>query len=298
MNFEIPLEPAKGRPAFIARARERLEEILEHKPLKLLELHGAELLPEWQRRRMIPRRPKFREAMGKVLGAMLEHTDLVSARVGAPRSDGNVTPPGQQGPEGRETESGLVAATGCSITQVRRVISAAVRAGYLLGPRRGPDGHMLPGPSGKRYQRVQEYRDHLTGAKRYSAHRVVYVFTDKFFERLRLAKDWKAERKAAVARRDERRQRMYPGALLEGRERLLSARHGSREKRPHGVAGSPTRAVGATAVTSPTPTVDGSENAARLVQALMHGLRNKHPEWGLPLIRAEAERLARSGRLR
>lgn len=298
MNFEIPLEPAPGRPAFIARARERLEEILEHKPIRLLELHGAELLPAWQRRRLVPRRPKFREALGKVTGAMLEHMDCVTARVGSPRSDGNVTPPGQQGPKGREAEAGLRLDTGCSIQQIRRVIRALERAGYLRGPRRGADGHMLPGPSGKRYQRVQEYKDAATGETRYSAHRVVYVFTDLFFERLRLGPDWAAERKAASARRAERRDRMYPGALLEGRERLRGARHGSREKRPHGAAGAPTRVVGAPLVTSPTPTVDGSENESRNVQALLHSLRNMHPDWGLPRLRAEAERLARLGRLR
>lgn len=297
MNFSIPLEPAAGRPAIISRVRERHEQILEHKPLRLLELHGAELLPAWQRRRMVPRRPEFREAAGKVIGAMLEHADCITKRVGSPRSDGNVTPPAQQGPEGREQEFGLIVDSGCSITQVRRVISAYVRAGYLMGPRRGPDGKMLPGPSGKRYQRVQEYTDAVTGAKRYSAHRVVYVFTDLFFERLGLAKDWADESKAAVDRRDERRQRMYPGALLEGRERVRSMRHGSREKRPHGAPGAPTRAVGAPAVTTPAPTIDAAENAARLVQMIMRGLRQKHPDWGAERLRAAAEALERSGRL-
>jgi len=281
MNFSIPLEPAKGRPAFIARARERHEEILEHKPLKLLELHGAELLPEWQRRRMVPRRPAFREAAGKVIGAMLEHMDCVTARVGAPRSDGHVTPPGQQGTIGHEDEAGLVHDTGCSITQVRRVISA----------------YVLPGPSGRRYQRVEKYWSAATGTWAYTAHRVVYVFTPLFFERLRLAADWADEQKAAVVRRAERRQRMYPGALLEGRERVRSLAHGSREKRPHGAPGSPTRAVGATAVTMPTPTTDAAENSARLVAMILRGLRQKHPEWGLERLRAEAEALERSGRL-
>jgi hypothetical protein len=309
VNFAIPLEPAKGRPAFIARARERHEERLEHKPLKLLELHGAELLPEWQRRRLVPRRPKFREAAGKVIGAMLEHMDMVTARVGVPRGDGYVTPPGQQGPEGHEDDFGIAKDSGCSIQQVRRVIAAYVRAGYILGPRRGPDsvdatgkrqyGKMLAGPSGRRYQRVQEYTDPVTKEKRYHAHRVVYVFTDLFFERLALAKDWADDSKAASARRAERRQRMYPGPLLAGRERVRSIRHGSRESRPQGAPGAPTRAVGAPpAPTAPTPTPDELANAARLVQALMHGLRNKHPEWGLERLRAEAEALARTGRLR
>lgn len=298
MNFAIPLVPAPTRPAIIARARERLEEILERKPLKLLELHGAELLPAWQRRRLVPRRPEFREAAGRVIGAMLEHWDVVSHRVGAPRGDGHVTPPAQQGPEGREDEFGLAMESGCSVQQVRRVIYAWVRAGYLRGPRRGADGHMLPGPSGRRYQRVQEYRDAETGERRYCAHRVVYVFTPLFFERLRLTKDLKLEQASAAARAAERRARLYPGALLAGRELVRGARHGSRETRPHAQPGAPTRAISGPAVTAPPAAgVDASENAARLVQMIMRGLRSKHPEWGLERLRAEAEALERSGRL-
>jgi hypothetical protein len=298
MNFAIPLQPAKGRPAFISRARERHEELLEHKPLRLLELHGAELLPRWQQRRMVPRRPEFREAAGRVIGAMLEHLDTASGRVGAPRGDGYVTPPAQQGPEGREDEFGIAVEAGCSIQQVRRVIGAYVRAGYLHGPRKGPDGHMLPGPSGRRYQRVEKYWSEETGEWQYCAHRVVYVFTPLFFERLRLGKDWRAEQAAAAARRKARRERLYPGALLEGRDRVRGMRHGSRETRAHGVPGAPTYAISPSP--SPAPRaggVDAETNAARLVQLILRGLRNKHPDWPPERLRAEAEALERRGRL-
>jgi hypothetical protein len=299
LNFATPLQPAKGRPAVIGKFRERLEEILERRPRKLLELHGGELLPEWQRRRLIPRRPGFRENFGKVIGVMLEHFDLLSRRVGAPRSDGNVTPPAQQGPDGREDDFGIAVESGCSIQQVRRVIRAAVHAGYLRGPRKGQDGKMLRGPDGRGYQRVEEYTDAVTGKRCYHAHRVVYVFTPLFFERLGLdmVKRLEREQAAASKRRAERRQRMHPGPLLAGRELARGMRHGSREERRQGAAGAPTRAI----ADAPAPRgplgVDAAENASRLVALIMRGLRNKHPDWPAARLRAEAEALERSGRL-
>lgn len=300
MNFAIPLAPSPGRPEFIGYVREHLEWVLEHDPVRLLELHGAELLPRWQRKRVISRRPSRLQSYGKVGGALLERMDLITKRVGNPRSDGNVTGPAQQGPKGRETEFGLIVDTGESITKVRRVINDFVRAGFLRGPRKGADGKMVRGASGRAYQRVDEYTHKPTGARRYCAHRVVYVFTDKFFERLGPAvfKRWKREQAAAVQRREERRQRMHPGPLLAGRERVRGMRHGSRETRGHAQPGAPTHAISGQAAMSPPPlSADAEANAARLVQALMHGLRNKHPEWGLERVRAEAERLGRSGRL-
>jgi len=296
MNFAIPLQPAPNRPLTIGDCRARLEYLLEHEPWKFLELHGSEGLPRWQQRRMVSRHRSRLEAIGKVSGAMLEHTDLESYRVGAPRSDGNVTAPGQQGTKGHESEAGLVHDTGLSITRVRRAIRDLVRAGYMYGPRVGPDGRMLPGPSGKRYQRVVEYTDPKTGEKRYAAHRVVYVFRDLFFERLgtKIADRMKLERSDAVRRRAERRARLYPGPLLAAREHGRAMRHGSRETRPHDAPGVPTHVGAPTAPTAPTYP-DGI--SAQLVQAVMLGLRNKHPDWGRPRLEAEALALLRRRRL-
>lgn len=292
MNFSIPLQPAEHRPLFIGDAIARLEYVVTHEPWKLLELHGSEGLPRWQQKRIVTRQRKFLENFVKVMKAMLERHELESGRVGRPRSDGHVTPPGQQGTEGHEREAGLVADTGLSITQLRRVIYACTRAGYLLGPRRGPDGRMLVGPSGKRYQRVKEYTDTRTGKIGYKACRVVYVLTDLFFERLgkKISERRELERADAARRRAERRARMYPGPLLAARENLRGMRHGSRETRHHGAPGAPT-SVGAPEAPERRTYPDGIHPNS--VHAVMLGLRNKHPDWGRPRLEAEALALLR-----
>lgn len=300
MNFQLAVPLVGNRPAVIGKARGRLCDWLERHPLRLRELHGTQLLPRWQARRMTPRRPERREAIGLTLGAMLEHMDLVTKRVGTPRGDGYVTPPGQQGPN--ETEGGLCLETGLSITRLRRAISTAVRIGWLRGPRRGPDGKYLRGPSGTRYQRIEEYDDvrpgAKPGAKRYHAHRVVYVFTDEFFAALDMTKDIERESGRASQRRTEARARLYPAALLAGRELMRGMRHGSREERPHGAHAAPTRAVSPQAGTVGPLDVDAAENAARLVATLKHRLRERHPDWGAARLEAEAQAIARAQRPR
>lgn len=300
MNFQLATPFVPNRPAVIGKARERLCDWLENHPLRLRELHGTQLLPRWQARRMTPRRPERREAIGLTLGAMLEHMDLVSKRVGNPRGDGYVNAPGQQGPN--ETEGGLSLETGLSITRLRRAISTAVRIGWLRGPRRGPDGKYLRGPSGTRYQRIEEYDDTrpgaLPGAKRYHAHRVVYVFTPAFFEALGMTKDIEREAGRAADRRAEARRRLYPAALLAGRELVRGMRHGSREERPHGAAAAPTRAVSSQPGTAAPLGVDAAENAARLVATTKLRLRERHPDWGAARLEAEAMALIRATRPR
>jgi hypothetical protein len=240
---------------------------------------------------MTPRRPSCREAIGRTLVAMLERMDLLSKRVGTPRSDGYVLPPGQQGPKGRELDFGLVHDTGLSITKVRRAISEAVRAGWLLGPRKGPDGRYLPGPSGKRYQRVEEYTDHATGEKRYCAHRVVYVFTRKFFEAISMTAQLERAQAAAQQRKTGRAGRFYAAALLKGRDLVRGMRRGSREERPRNAPATPVSVGAAPAGTAGPPGIDAAENAARTLAALRLGLRQKHPDWGAERLTAEARRL-------
>lgn len=289
MNFELAIPLVDGRPKILRDAADKLCDALERRPLRLAEIHGAQLLPSWQRRRMTPRRPERREALGRVLTAMLEHCDLVSLRVGTPRSDGFVTAPGQQGPKGRELEGGLVRETGLSITRVRRAISTAVRAGWLRGPRRGSKDNRQP---------VTEYTN-AAGDRAWAAHRVVYVFTAMFFRAVGIqTHKLERERAFAVKRRDERRGRLYPAALLAGRELVRGMGHGSREKRPYGVAGGPTPGVSKSAGPSGALAVDDAENEARLVATYKIRLRERHPDWGAARLEAEARAHARALRPR
>jgi hypothetical protein len=274
----LPVPDVAGRPAVLTEAGDRWVKALERRPLRFLELHGAELLPEWQRRRMTPRRRERLEALALVGLALLRFADLVSYRIGAPRSDGYVTPPGHEE---------LARLTGLTLTRLRRAIRDMVRAGYLRGPRRGSKLNRQP---------VTEYTN-AKGERAYCAHRVVYVLTDKFFERLGLGPRMARERTLAVARRAAHR-RIYAGALLEGRELAKGLRHGSREKRFPGAPGTPTRAVGAPAGPAPLVSVDAAENAARLVAGLKLRLRERHPDWGAARLEAETERIVRSTRPR
>lgn len=304
MNFTLAQPLLDTRPKVLRDIGDRLCELLEHKPLKLHDLHGTKLLPRWQARRMTPRRPELREAIGLVARAMLEHTDIDSKRVGAPRSDGRVVPPGQQGRKGHEDEAGLVWETGLPITRVRRAIGTMVRIGWLRGPRKGPDGHFLPGPSGKRYQRVEEYDDvrpgAKPGAKRYHAHRVVYVFTDEFFAALGkdIVEKFAEAQADSAKRRAERRARLYPAALLAGRELHQGMRHGSRETRPPGAPGAPARAVSPPVVTRQPSSTDAAENAARRTATLKIRLRERHPDWGAAKIEATAAAIVHATRPR
>lgn len=200
VRTELTVPTPAGLPLFLLQARERLARLIPF-PLRFLELHGAELLRPAERRRMEPRRMARREAINLVGASMLGHTDLVSLRVGSPRADGSVNPPGQLA---------LAAETGLSLTRLRRAIRDGVTAGY--------------------WTRTQPRLKYITadGEAAWSSYRVIYRFTDRFFHRLGLAKRLTRERQRAAERCGQRR-RIYALALLEARARFRKVRGAPRQ---------------------------------------------------------------------
>lgn len=184
-----------GLPKILEVAAERLQRLIRF-PLRFTELHGSEVLRPSERRRMEPRRLPRRESINLVGAALLRRTDLVTLRVGTPRGDGQVTPPGQVK---------LAAETGLSLTRLRRALRDGIRAGYWT-----------------RTQPRLKYTNQ-EGLPAWAAFRVIYKLTDKFFARLGLGKRLDRERKAAAERAGQRR-RIFALALLEARDRLRAFR--------------------------------------------------------------------------
>lgn len=274
LNTGLLVPLAAGRPAILREAADRFCKAIEHSPRRFLELHGAQLLPQWQRRHMTPRMPSRREALGRVVRALLEHTDLVSLRVGTPRTDGHVTPPGQHVIKADGSESGLSVETGLPLTRLRRALRDLRRAGYITGPGRGSNVK----------QPVMQYTN-AAGERAYCAFRVIYTFTVKFFERLGMDRRLERQRTMASERR-RARARVYAGALLDGRDAARGMRTGSRETRRRDDAGAPTRAL---ATRRPPAALTDADHATLLTVKL--GLRRKHPDWGPERLDAEAKRL-------
>lgn len=191
IRTELVIPAAANLPKILDAARERLARLLSY-PLRFTELHGSDMLPAREARRMEPRRMPRREAINLVGAAFLKHTDVVSLRVGSPRPDGSVTPPGQI----RLTEE-----TGISMSRLRRAIRDGVRAGYWT-----------------RHQPRLRY-SRQDGAYAYCAFRTIYRLTDRFFVRLGLGKRLVKERQRAAERAGGRR-RIYALALLEARDQL------------------------------------------------------------------------------
>lgn len=182
-----------GLPKILSAAAERLARIINF-PLRFTELHGSDMLRPAERRRMEPRRMPRRESINLVGAALLRHTDVASLRVGSPRADGQVTPPGHVK---------LAEETGLSLTRLRRALRDGVRAGYWT-----------------RTQPKVKYTN-AEGSQAWAAFRVIYRLTDRFFARLGLGRRLERERKAAAERAGERR-RIYALALLEARDRVRS----------------------------------------------------------------------------
>jgi hypothetical protein len=151
-----------------------------------------------ERRRIEPRRMQRREAVNLVGAAFLKHADVVTLRVGSPRADGSVTPPGHDR---------LAEETGLSLTRLRRAIAEGVRAGWWTAsqPRlryRGADGEWA-----------------------YAAFRVIYRLSEKFFRVLGLGPKLQRERVKASERLGQRR-RIYALALLAARDSFRTLRRG------------------------------------------------------------------------
>ena len=191
-----------GLPWLLREAEDRIGRLVTH-PLRFAELHGSEMLPARERRRMEPRRLSRLLAIDVVTRALLRGMDLVSLRVGKPLPNGHVAPPGQEE---------LARETGLSVVRIARVIRDGRRAGWWTA-----------------HQPRLEYTDQ-NGEKAYCAFFSVYRFTEKFFRRLGLAKRLEKERKAASERASGRR-RIFAHALLDARDRLRNMRHTKRAPR-------------------------------------------------------------------
>jgi hypothetical protein len=126
------------------------------------------------------------------------------------------------------------------------------------------------------------------GERAWCAHRVVYVVTAKLFERVGLGPRLERERAAAAGRRAARGERIYAGALLRGREGLRAVARAMGGKRNHAHGGP---LPGHASALPQTP--DQVASDAQLVQRVMLGLRQKHPEWGRERLEAEALALCR-----
>ena len=166
-----------GRAEALERWRERLEERITSRCVvdNFPELHGAELLPKCEWHRIVRRRRERLDAIRRVLAVLLERSDVLTGRIGTQRSGGGWT---------GLTQTWIGDAAGLSLTRTRRALSDLVRADYLRGPRRGPDGKMARGPSGRVHQPVLAYRDPKTGEHRWRAYAVVYVITPLLWRRL------------------------------------------------------------------------------------------------------------------
>lgn len=200
LSIGLTVPDVVNAPKILAAARDRLAALLKH-PLRFVELHGSELLRPAERRRMEPRRLSRREAVYLVGAALLHHADVVTLRVGAPRGDGHVTPPGHEK---------LAELTGLSLTRLRRALREGIRAGYWTAT-----------------QPRLRYRN-AAGDWAYAAFRVVYRLAERFFARLGLGRRLAKERiKAAERLRDRRR--IYALALLGARDARLKTRRGSRD---------------------------------------------------------------------
>ena len=266
-------------PEILKRAIERCARMATGKVTDFIELVGGELLPKWQRRRIPKRRRERLEAIVLTAQALMKHVDLLNLRVGAPRgaaplsADAEdvryVNPPGQ---------AKLCEETGLSITRLRRAIKDLRLAGYILGPAKGRKENR---------QRRIEYVG-TDGKKGWSACRVVYVLTRKFFERLDLAR--RLEKEQADAYQRARAGRPSSGALLAAREHRRGWKAGSRETRPRGAPGAPTPAVARpTSHAGPM-----AEDTARNLIGVQLAIRGAHPDWDPDRVRAKAlERLKR-----
>jgi len=198
--LELLIPAVANAPKILAAACERLRKLLTH-PLRFTELHGSEMLRPSERRRVEPRRGERREAIFLVGSALLHYADVLTLRVGSPRGDGLVTPPGHDK---------LAEITGLSLTRLRRAIHDGRAAGYWDST-----------------QPVLRYKNAI-GDWAYASFRVVYRLTEKFFKRLGLGPKLARERvKAAERARD--RTRIHPLALLQARELVRASKAGSRE---------------------------------------------------------------------
>lgn len=270
-RLELAKPAAAGVPLLLTEnLPDRLWRLVTH-PLAFKELHGSQLLPRHEARRMTPRRIERREAMYLLGCALGKRYDLVSARIGSPRSDSFLTTDGELGygpnksqryvnAPGQEGEDGLCADTGLTVTRLRRAIGEYRALGWLTSS-----------------QRVVEYRKN--GELRYYACRVVYVLTPKFWADLGLSEKVTKARRAACKRAGHR-------------ERIYAVRphanQGGRRKREREIKGHWRDAEARARAATEAAEQDANERRALLRRQME--IRALHPEWSAEQVRAAAAR--------
>lgn len=217
VDFDRGLERVRAalstRPPYLGRVFERFYEWVRRRPLRFVELHGAQGLTRADRRRLEARLTLRLQAYVLVVGALLVWMDLPSLRSGKLVAGERVFGLGQEH---------LAEVTGLSLTRLRRAIADLVAAGYLTWK-----------------QPIARYvKPGAPGGVGHAAWFAIYRFELRFFERLQLDGALAKNRRRAVERRANR-VRIYAASLLRAREALRRARQHLR--RPLEVIGQPTR---------------------------------------------------------
>ena len=198
-----------ARPPFLRDVFERWIEIIELQPKRMTELHGLQLIPTYaERRRVEPRLPARRKAIGLVVGALLIEFDLCSLRSGYRRGDGEWSGRGHEW---------IAELTGLTCRRIRRAIFDLKLAGYLTSKQ--PIEPYLP--DGK--TRLEDLK--------YLAHFSIYRFELRWFERISYDGRLKRERGAAIERR-KNRGRLYSASLVRARHALRKLRTQNSPARP------------------------------------------------------------------
>jgi hypothetical protein len=184
-TLDLARPAPEGLPLILAvDAPKKLEKLVTD-PLSFRELHGSQLLPRREARRMTPRRPERRIAMYKVGVTLMRHYDRVSGRCGTPRGDSYALPDGSLQRHviapGQEGEHGLAAESGLSLTRFRRALGEYLRLEWVTWS-----------------QRVVEYRN-KAGERCFYACRSVYTLTAKFWKAIGLDRKIARERRQASA---------------------------------------------------------------------------------------------------
>jgi hypothetical protein len=182
------------RPPQHLKYFERFVERIQRNPRRFYELHGSDVLPAHERKRIEPRLEPRREAYVLVIGALLIWMDGPSLRVGKHVGGGRIFGVGQQW---------IAKVTGMALGRIRRAIGDLVFAKYLSWTQPIARYVKAGAPSGIGY----------------AAWNAIYRFEVRFFERIDLDKKLARHRKRAAERRANR-VRLYAPSLIRARAHL------------------------------------------------------------------------------
>lgn len=193
--FDRAMERIRGelgrRPPAHLAFFERFVDRMQRKPRRFVELHGSDILPAHERRRIEPRLPARRKAYVLVVGALLIWMDGPSLRVGRHMGGGRFFGLGQKS---------IAEITGLTLGRIRRALGELVFAKYLSWK-----------------QPIARYtKAGAPGGTGYAAWNAIYRFEVRFFERIDLDKKLARHRKRAAERRAAR-VRLYAASLVRAR---------------------------------------------------------------------------------